>query len=131
MSPTAYTTPPNDIHLDTSPQGTPHPPTLRAPPYTHYRCNQRMPATYVCDVSLRRYDQHTSTTYTCNVCLQHISTTDTTKRIHTPMRPTYPYNIPLQRIPNTYPYNISLRHIPNTYLHHTPHPPMDISGNLW
>lgn len=104
--------------------GTLHPPTLRAPPYTHARCNQRIPAvsdatnachqriptTYPYHISLQ-YGIHPlpmQPTYTCNVCLQRIPAT-------------YPCDISLRHIPNTYPHNISLTHIPIIYLQNQPH----------
>ena len=94
--------------------GTLHPGTLRALPYTYYRCSQRIPTTY----------PYTDAT---NVCLQR-------------MPVTYPYtdttNVCLRRIPMTiqptYPYNVS----PTIYLQYIspPHIPTTLSGNygkLW
>ena len=87
-----------------------HPPTLRAPPYTHARCNQRIPA--VSDAT--------------NVCLQRIPTTYPYNMAYTHCRcnqhisATYVHNIPPQHIPATYLYNISPIHIPTIY-------PYDIS----
>ena len=95
----------------TPPHDPPHPPTLRAPPYTHARCNQRTPVMYPYNVSLHRYNQHISATYLRNVSLQYIPTT-------------YSQYISLQHIPTTYPQYISP-------ILTTPHPPMDICGNLW
>ena len=88
-----------------TPPGTLHPPTLRAPPYTHARCNQRIPA--VSDAT-NACHQRMPTTYPYHISLQY--------GIHPlQMRPTYPRNICLQHIAATYPYNVSLRHIPTTY----------------
>ena len=93
--------------------GTLHPPTLRAPPYTHARCNQRIPAvsdaTNVCHQRMpptypyNISPQRMSTTYPCNISLQYMSTTY------------YPSYISIIHIPNTYPQYISPPHNP----HHT------------
>ena len=92
---------PNDI-----PPGTLHPPTLRAPPYTHARCNQRIPA--VSDAT-NACHHRMPTTYPYHISLQY--------GIHLlPMQPTYLRNVCPQHIPNTYPHNISLTHIPIIYL---------------
>ena len=76
-------------------------------------CLQRIPTTYPCNMAYThcRCDQRISATYVHNISLRHISTT-------------YPQYISPQYIPHTYPYNISP-------ILTTPHPPMDISGNLW
>ena len=109
-----------------------HLPTLRAPTYTHARCNQRIPAvsdatnachqrmptTYPYHISLQ-YGIHplpVQPTYVCNVSLQHIPTTYTCDISLRHISTTYPQYISLQHIPNTYPYDISLTHIPIIYL---------------
>ena len=76
-------------HLQRHTPGTLHLLTLRAPPYTHARCNQRIPA--VSDAT--------------NVSLQHIPAT-------------YVYNVSLQHIPTSYLYNITPIHIPTIYPSH-------------
>ena len=109
-------------HVNTctaTPRHPAHPPTLRAPTYTHARCNQRIPAvsdatnvclqriptTYPCNMAYThcRCNQRIPATYVYNVCPQHIPAT-------------YPCDISLQHISNTYPHNISLTHIPIIYL---------------
>lgn len=117
-------------HVNTrkaTPRHPAHPPTLRAPPYTHARCNQRIPAVSdATNVCLQRIP----TTYPCNMAYTHC-------RCDQRISATYVHNISLRHIPATYPQYISLIHIPNTYPQYispkstTPHAPMDISGNLW
>jgi len=122
----------------------PHVITRKATPtprhtYRHY-AHRRTPTPDVTNVYLRYPMQPT---YAYNVSLPHIPaiwhtpTADATNVSPQRMSTTYPCDISLQRIPATYPYNISLTHIPITYPQYisptltTPHPPMDISGNLW
>lgn len=115
-------------HVNTrkaTPRHPAHPPTLRAPPYTHARCNQRIPAVsdatnvclqripvmYACNVSIRLCNQRMPTTYPYHISLQY--------GIHPlPMQPTYLRNVCPQHIPATYLYNISPIHIPTIYPSH-------------
>ena len=59
-------------------------------------CLQRIPTTYPCNMAYThcRCDQRISATYVHNISLRHISTT-------------YPQYISPQYIPHTYPYDIS------------------------